>query len=363
MKPIRRIAPRLTLVSCAGLLLMSPLALAGVPPAAAAASAPDEASQTCGQAAADPAELQIRYNPASRLVTLTLPETDARGERLAALRPDSFAVYEDGVRAHDLNVEIKRAPLTLGILLEHGGRFATLNEAIDDAVSQADSALVSELRPQDSSAVFTYGARPVQVAGFAAGQAALRDALDKVSTSSPVSETNLYDALVGTLARMQGVHGRKALLLISTGVDTFSQSTYRDALHAARTCGIPIYALDLSATLQQDPTLSLDAAPYSQLDWQRAPAVLAHLTAASGGRVYTPDSPVAFHAIYDDVLERLRARYVITYHSQSTQADSGPRTVRVEVANVGPWSAHKHAGARSRLAIAGTYLPREAAEG
>jgi hypothetical protein len=62
------------------------------------------------------------------------------------------------------------------------------------------------------------------------------DALDSFlfSLAPPdVSETNLYDAVVFALKNIDPVQGRKAIILFSTGLDTFSKGTYEHALAAA----------------------------------------------------------------------------------------------------------------------------------
>jgi len=73
-----------------------------------------------------------------------------------------------------------------------------------------------------------------------------------------VSETNLYDALIFALKRMRPVVGRKAIILISSGVDTFSKSAYEDVLATARDCNTPVYAF----IPRLDPATSRQSARY-----------------------------------------------------------------------------------------------------
>lgn len=360
-----RFARAAGMASGAGLIL---LALAGrsaattsTPPQPASVS--PQVTASCSQPMEDVVRAQICFDPATHLVRITMPQRDSHGYPIPALTRDSFVVYEDGVRQNDVNVEIQRAPLTLGVLLEHGGRYHTLNDTITDAVSQSATALVDEALPKDRTAVWTYGDTVTQVLPFSSGRLALQQALDKVDTTAPLTETNLYDALTTTLSRMQQVRGRKALLLISSGVDTFSKTSYREALQAARDSGVPIYVINLTGILQQDPSLNLQAAPYSHLDWKHASTVLAQIARVSGGRMYTPDFTVDFHAIYDDLLEQLRARYVLTYHSSSTQPEDSVRNVRVELVD-GHGKALLASGEKgrppARLTVVDSYTPRAA---
>lgn len=65
----------------------------------------------------------IRFDPATRQVTLTLPVQDSRGYYIPAARPDSFVVYDNGVHQKHVAVQIQRSPVSLGVLLEYGGRY------------------------------------------------------------------------------------------------------------------------------------------------------------------------------------------------------------------------------------------------
>jgi hypothetical protein len=147
--------------------------------------------------------------------------------------------------------------------------------------------------------------------------------------AAPVSEANLYDALIAALGQMRAQSGRKALILISSGVDTFSKATFEDALQAARTSMVPIYAINDGVAARSGILPS--GATYSRIDWQRAEAGLRKIAIASGGRLYSPELIFELGATYDDLMENIRVRYVITYQSSIDADVSLPRTVKVEL--------------------------------
>jgi hypothetical protein len=132
----------------------------------------------------------------------------------------------------------------------------------------------------------------------------------------PVSETNLYDALIFAMSHMPRVTGRKAVILISSGVDTFSKATFEDVLAAAKGCDAPIYMISLAPVLRQAAELHRMAGPL-KIEWNGAESKLLEITRISGGRLYSPASTVDLSAIYDDIMENLRVRYVVTYKSSS----------------------------------------------
>lgn len=303
----------------------------------------------------------VRFDPATHRVTLTLPVQDSRGDYFPAARPENFVVYEDGTRQKDVAVEIQRSPVSLGVVLEYGGRYPSLNEAISGAVSSAVSHLVNDIRQEDTVAVWTYGDSLIPVSGFQRGREGLQHALQTIVTP-PLSESNLCDALASALTQMGTAGGRKALLLISSGVDTFSQLRYEDLLARVRDSRVPIYVINLSALLQRYVSFNLASVPYSRLNWKHASSRLAAIAQLSGGHLYGPDSTLELAAVYDDLMESLRARYTLTYHSPAAASVGGLRTVRVELLDPKSGAPLMMADAQGRpvranITIARTYLP------
>jgi VWFA-related protein len=130
---------------------------------------------------------------------------------------------------------------------------------------------------------------------------------------------------------MRGITGRKAIILVSTGVDTFSKTSYEEVLRAAREAAIPIYTIGLARMMQVEANLYGPAAPFAHIDWNAAENRLETLARSSGGRAYAPQSEVEVPAIYDDIMENLRVRYVITYVSSNPATSGLPRKIRVEL--------------------------------
>jgi hypothetical protein len=73
--------------------------------------------------------------------------------------------------------------------------------------------------------------------------------LSSLSGTPELSETNLYDAIIFTLGQMRPVSGRKAIVLISSGIDTLSKAGYDDLLRTAENSDTPIYVVSLVPVL------------------------------------------------------------------------------------------------------------------
>jgi hypothetical protein len=71
--------------------------------------------------------------------------------------------------------------------------------------------------------------------------------------------------------------------------------------------------------------------PVARIDWNDAEHRLEEIARVSGGRAYAPENTVDLAPIYDDMLENLKVRYVITHRSSSDLPPNVPRKVRVEL--------------------------------
>lgn len=211
---------------------------------------------------------EIRFDPDTSTVTMKLLVQDPAAYFIPDLHRDNFAVYENGVRQQNATVEIEHAPITLGILMEHGGRYKGFNRISSDEVLRAGQQLLGELGRQDKVAVWEYADSARQVVDFTNA----RERLDSLFITSGVpdsSETNFYDALVSTSEAMKSVAGRKALIVITSGFDTFSKATYAGALNAVHASGTPVYIIDLGPDLREAAKNYANAGPYAHLDWKK----------------------------------------------------------------------------------------------
>ena len=268
----------------------------------------------------------VSFDRRSRSVTITLSVQDANGYFIPNLRRDNFAVYEDGRRQTNVTVEIEHAPVTLALLLESGGRYQQLNREIATEIRWVVRPLLGSLGRRDRVAVFSYADTLTTLMDFDRPLAELEATFNRLDTPG-FSEANLYDALIAVLDRMKGVQGRKAIVLASSGIDTFSRASFEDVLAAADRSRTPVYTIDLSGAVTQ----LADSERLARLNWARAREQLRTLARSSGGRAYERASVGDAVRIYDDVMEHLRIRYVITYLPDGPAREGARHAVRVEL--------------------------------
>ena len=273
---------------------------------------------------------EIIFVPSTRTVTMKLHVEDPNGYFLPNLRRENFVVYEDGVRQKNVTVEIEHAPLSVALLMEFGGRYHELNKALGLEVPLIGRELLDVVGRDDKVSILKYDAKLETLADFKQGHEVLDDVFNHLSMQN-FSEVNFFDALLETLNRMRDVNGRKAIILVSSGIDTFSKANYQLVLEAARASATPIYTIGLVHLMQRESAVYGTTAPFARIDWPAAEKQLETLAKASGGRAYALQSDPEIPAIYDDIMENLRVRYVVTYVSSNAASFGPPRKIQVDL--------------------------------
>jgi VWFA-related protein len=272
----------------------------------------------------------ISFDRQTRTVTIKLSVQDPNGYFIPNLRRENFAVYEDGVKQTNVTVDIEHAPVTVAVLLEAGGRYQQLNEFLRNEIPFVARPLLDALGRDDRVAVFSYADHVETLFKLNQPLGSFEAVLDRLKAPG-FSEANLYDALLDVLNHMKDVYGRKAVLLISTALDTFSHATFDDVLRAGQESATPVYCIGLGKSARN---LIAATGPLSKIDWKRAEDELERLARVSGGRAYLRDSIGDVSGIYDDIMEHLRIRYVITYVSSNPANTGAARAVKVTLVNL-----------------------------
>jgi VWFA-related protein len=191
---------------------------------------------------------------------------------IPGLKKENFAIFEDGVKQEITNFSTPEAPITVAMVIEYSKLSAALGSAnvFDDGRAEvlrpAAMFLSQFIRPpNDYVSVIAYDIRPTPLTDFTNNPARINQVINLLVSNYPAfRETNLFDALKFTLiggrgdavvldnskeetaeyAGLAGVQGRrKAVLLVASGIDTFSKINYGEARKIAQNAGVPIYII------------------------------------------------------------------------------------------------------------------------
>ena len=260
------------------------------------------------------------------LINLDVVVTDKRGNFIPNLTQKNFRVYEDKVEQKVTNFSPTMAPLTIVILVEFAN---TLAFWYDDVVTPT-AGFIQMLRPEDWAALVAYDLRPEILSDFTQDKRELYAGLNRMRIPG-FSETNLFDALKDTLDRLEEVDGKKAVLLIGTGVDTFSKITFDTMLKRVNTTNVVIYCIGMMQFLREYMDARGYLAPEDRLTYLQADNQLNTFAKRTGGKAWFPRFMGEYPNILQQVGVELRNQYSMGYQSTNANKDGKFRKIKVEV--------------------------------
>jgi Ca-activated chloride channel homolog len=255
----------------------------------------------------------VRVN--TELVVLNVTVTDKAGEYVPGLKLSHFKVFEDGkeVPVHAIkNFGVHEAPFASVVLLDTSGSMETrLSLGRSAAIRFLDG-----LRLEDVAAVYKFDYKIEQLQDFSSG----RDLAPMAYTIKARGMTTLYDAIIEAVnALSQRQEARKAIVVLSDGMDTYSKASASKALEAAMAIGATIYTVDMSAS-SGGVTRNTQTA-----------MVLKSFAEKSGGRfVATPGGP-ALRDAFASIASELGHQYTISYRPINQAKDGRWRSLEVKV--------------------------------
>ncbi len=189
------------------------------------------------------------------------------------------------------------------------------------------SHLFAELmRPEDWIAAVAYDIRPEILVDFTQNKAEVYNALRKLNTPA-FRESNLYDTVYDVLDRVSELDGKVAMVLVSSGLDTFSKRNLSETLDKVKEGNVVIYPISLggNARVRNDYNTS------TRMDLFQAEAVLKYFARYTGGVAFFPRFVQAYEGIFQTISALLRSQYSLGYVSTNTEKDGKFRKIKVEV--------------------------------
>ncbi len=249
-------------------------------------------------------------------VNLAFTVTDKRGHFISNLHPTDFQLLDNHQEPDRLTYFQQRTnlPLHLAVLIDAS---ASVEYRFRFEQNAAIAFLKKMLRPGiDKAIVIAFNDRVKVVQDLTDKSEKLSSALKKVK---PEGNTSLYDAVVDASTKLRGTWEdqttRRAIVLISDGVDTVNQSTVEQAEQAAVHGEVMIFAL---STNHSDQDLN-----------GGGDAVLKELAEATGGTLLPAHDENALFSAFRNVKKALRNQYVLAYNPAAFSADGSYRTVEV----------------------------------
>jgi VWFA-related protein len=263
------------------------------------------------------------------LVNVDVMVTTKNGQFVPGLRKDNFRLFEDGSPQEISNFNVTKAPITAVLLVE----FASTNYRFMLDALQASYAFAGMLTKDDWVAVSYYDMNPHILVDFTQDKKAVYGALNELRIPG-FSETNLFDALYDTLDRLDRVEGKKYIILITTGVDTFSRLTLDKITKKIKDTKdvtiFPISVGQIARILNPAPRRGLGI-PVDRMDYLQADNEMRTFAAMTGGRAYFPRFQAEYGEDFQDIGNDIRNQYSLSYHPTNTKLDGTYRKLKVQV--------------------------------
>jgi VWFA-related protein len=260
------------------------------------------------------------------LVNVDVLVTTKDGQFIPGLKAENFRIFEDGVQQKVSSFsQSAEKPITAVLTLEFAAtNYYFLNDALN-----AGYAFASSLKKEDWVAVSYYDMKPHILVDFTQEKRAVYGALNTLRMPT-WRETNLFDALYDMMDRLDRVEGRKYVILISSGRDTFSKLNYDDVLKKLKeTQDVTIFAISTGqwVRIMADPYMSGTA----RLDYLQADNQMNTFARMTGGRAYFPRFEGALRDVFGDIAESIRNQYTLAYRPTNSKQDGTYRKIKVEV--------------------------------
>lgn len=304
------------------------------------------------------------------LVSIDVTVSDRDGKRgHAGLRAEDFVVYENGVRQKITNFSAGDVSFNLVLLLDTSG--STRGEVT--LMRRAALRFLNEMRPQDRIAVIQFNRDVELLQDLTADRSKVEKALDRLQDGSA---TSFYDALKLTIDEVfSKVSGRKAIVALTDGVDSYGYTTYDQLSPEIERTGASIYFLELDTepfTIEgfsrecssrdylafsgkqlkkyvrehleggsesnYDNHCSLSKLERLQINrrlYESARKELREMATQTGGRVYPVKGLQELEPAYAQIADELRMQYSLGYYPSNEKHDGKWRTLRVEVKRQG----------------------------
>ncbi len=265
-------------------------------------------------------------------VSVDVAVMDKNGNFIPNIPRGNFRVLEDGAPQQVSGFSIGEAPMTICMVIEFSNLFQQYySQGWYETLTYSYS-FIQTLKKEDFLAVVAFDLRPEILSDFTTDRSKAQEAMQRLRIPA-YSESNLYDALTDTAERMQEIEGRKAILFIGSGRDTFSKITFDQTRKKLQNASVPIYSISTMQILRERMDASNRMGAIQRLDWLQADNQMKTFTRETGGQAFLPRFMGEMPNIFRAVHQSLRNQYMVTYQPSNQLKDGKFRKIKVELVN------------------------------
>ncbi|MCI0390002.1 MAG: VWA domain-containing protein [Acidobacteria bacterium] len=290
------------------------------------------------------------------------------GGVIQGLKKEHFDIYEDGIKQEVENFATPEAPVTMVLLLEYSKLIDVLGSGTGgyfehgrvEVLRPAYEFVNRFVQPKDFISIVAYDIRPTPLVDFTDDKGKLMQAINLLIRNNPAfSESNMFDALKFILrggvgdavvledsksekaeyAGLYEVNSRTAILLIASGLDTFSKINFDEARKIVENSGVPIYVLGIGNLFMKkfdqalDPGrgININGIPFDRMTMLQAQNTLKTFSDSTGGKYIPITFPGEIPSALQTIQALVRNQYSLGYTPTNTRKEGKRRKIQVKV--------------------------------
>lgn len=257
----------------------------------------------------------------SNIVQVNTVVTDQDGNILTDLKQQNFRIFDDNQPEPVTNFQPNTAPITIVILLEFSDRWGMYRAQIGPWLT---SGFADHLGPSDWVALVTYDLKTHILVDFTHNKNQINYAVSTLFIPG-FSEANEFDALVETLDRLKDVQGKKAILLVSTGFDTFSKHTLDQTYDALKQTNVTVFCVNAAEIL------AVRSPNGENVGFLQAKNEMDYFSKLTGGISFFPRFDGEMPDDFSTIVAFLRNQYSLGYVPPESARDGKYHKIRVDV--------------------------------
>lgn len=256
----------------------------------------------------------------TELVMLDVSVVDRANRPIFDIGKERFTVFEDGVPQQVDFFSKELAPVSLGLAVDTSGSMRTKL----DSVIQSVTNLVQGSRPQDETAVIQFKDTVELIEEFTADTNDVKDALEGLISNG---QTSLFDAIIlaGDYVNKEARHRRKALVVVTDGLEKGSFYSFDELVSHAREQDVRLYFIGFTQDLDSSRGL------FKKSTKTKAEQLLNKIATETGGRTFFPKDVSELDGITEQIAQDLRTVYAIGYYPANQKRDGTYRKVDVRM--------------------------------
>lgn len=252
-------------------------------------------------------------------VTVYVSVTNAAGEPVG-VDPSTIQIFENGQLMQPVDIQgggetvgEEPIPVTTMLVMDISGSMDKNDKLA--AAKEAAKSYVNQMRPEDQAGLIAYDTQVHTIQAISSDKATLTSAIDGLKTGS---DTAMYNALIEAEKALEAASGRKAVIVLTDGMDNKSQSTLEDVIAGIGESGLTISAIGFG-----------DVGTVGQAGLNEA--ALKSLAEQAGGIYGFATDSEALKGLYQQQSRVLQSEHRITYVSPSTLRDGVNRNLTVSL--------------------------------